>query len=257
MARTAAPSTSRPTTPGATRSTSRSRSATEKQGWTTVNNIMTPLGTPDFSQFLTAAINSDADVLVLNHYGKDMVNSLTQAVQFGMRDMQKNGKDMQIVVPLYSRAHGPGRGRQHRGRARHHQLERDARRRRLHGLRQGVPPTSTASRRPRRPRPAMCRPCCTPTPRRPPAPSIRRRSSRRWRASTSTAPARQRNPLPRRGPPVLPRRVRGGGQGAAGERQDEYDLLKSSSRSGATTSPTSDLDAFGGPKAELGPYEPA
>ncbi|MDC0335840.1 substrate-binding protein [Pseudodesulfovibrio sp.] len=83
---------------------------TEKEGWTTVNNIMTPLGTTDYSQFLTAVLNSDADVLVLNHYGKDMVNSLTQAVQFGMRDMQKNGKDMQIVVPLYSRLMAQGAG---------------------------------------------------------------------------------------------------------------------------------------------------
>jgi branched-chain amino acid transport system substrate-binding protein len=83
---------------------------TEKEGWTTVNNIMTPLGNTDYSQFLTAVLNSDADVLVLNHYGKDMVNSLTQAVQFGMRDMQKNGKDMQIVVPLYSRLMAKGAG---------------------------------------------------------------------------------------------------------------------------------------------------
>lgn len=83
---------------------------TEKEGWTTVNNIMTPLGTTDYSQFLTAVLNSDADVLVLNHYGKDMVNSLTQSVQFGMRDMQKNGKDMQIVVPLYSRLMAQGAG---------------------------------------------------------------------------------------------------------------------------------------------------
>ncbi len=83
---------------------------TEKQGWTTVNNIMTPLGNTDYSQFLTAVLNSDADVLVLNHYGKDMVNSLTQAVQFGMRDMQKNGKDLQIVVPLYSRLMAQGAG---------------------------------------------------------------------------------------------------------------------------------------------------
>ncbi len=86
------------------------KEATEKQGWTTVNNIMTPLGTPDFSQFLTAVLNSDADVLVLNHYGKDMVNSLTQAVQFGMKDMQKNGKQMQIVVPLYSELMAKGAG---------------------------------------------------------------------------------------------------------------------------------------------------
>jgi branched-chain amino acid transport system substrate-binding protein len=86
------------------------KGATEKQGWTTVNNIMTPLGAPDFSQFLTAAMNSDADVIVLNHYGKDMINSLTQAVQFGMRDMQKNGKDVQIVVPLYSELMAKGAG---------------------------------------------------------------------------------------------------------------------------------------------------
>jgi branched-chain amino acid transport system substrate-binding protein len=83
---------------------------TEKEGWTTVNNIMTPLGTSDYSQFLTAVLNSDADVLILNHYGKDMVNSLTQAVQFGMKDLQKNGKDFQIVVPLYSRLMAQGAG---------------------------------------------------------------------------------------------------------------------------------------------------
>ncbi|MGH6947034.1 MAG: substrate-binding protein, partial [Kiloniellales bacterium] len=86
------------------------KEATEEQGWSTVNNIMTPLGSPDFSQFLTAAINSDADVLVLNHYGKDMINSLTQAVQFGMRDMQKNGKQIEVVVPLYSELMARGAG---------------------------------------------------------------------------------------------------------------------------------------------------
>ena len=86
------------------------KEATEKQGWTTVNNIMTPLGSPDFSQFLTAAINSDADVLVLTHYGKDMVNSLTQAVQFGLRSMQKNGRQIEIVVPLYSELMAQGAG---------------------------------------------------------------------------------------------------------------------------------------------------
>jgi branched-chain amino acid transport system substrate-binding protein len=83
---------------------------TEAEGWTTVNNIMTPLGSTDYSQFLTAVLNSDADVLILNHYGNDMVNSLTQAVQFGMRDLQKNGKDMQVVVPLYSRLMASGAG---------------------------------------------------------------------------------------------------------------------------------------------------
>jgi branched-chain amino acid transport system substrate-binding protein len=86
------------------------KDSTEKQGWTTVKNIMTPLGTKDYSQYLTAVLNSDADVLVLNHYGADMVNSLTQAVRFGMRDRQANGKDMVVVVPLYSRLMAAGAG---------------------------------------------------------------------------------------------------------------------------------------------------
>lgn len=83
---------------------------TEKEGWKTVNNIMTPLGTPDFSSYLTAVLNSDADVLVLNHYGKDMVNSLSQAVRFGIRKRKVHGKTMEIVVPLYSRLMAKGAG---------------------------------------------------------------------------------------------------------------------------------------------------
>ncbi|MEZ5870294.1 MAG: hypothetical protein R3D32_00345 [Nitratireductor sp.] len=39
---------------------------------------------------------------MLNEYGGNMVNSLTQAVQFGLRDKQVNGKNFEIVVPLYS-----------------------------------------------------------------------------------------------------------------------------------------------------------
>jgi branched-chain amino acid transport system substrate-binding protein len=68
------------------------------------------LGAGDFSQYLTPVLNSGADVLILNHYGKDMVNSLTQAVQFGMRDKQVNGKQFEVVVPLYSRLMAQGAG---------------------------------------------------------------------------------------------------------------------------------------------------
>jgi len=83
---------------------------TEQLGWDTVQAVRTPLGAGDFSQYLTPVLNSGADVLVLNHYGKDMVNSLTQAVQFGMRDKTINGKDFGIVVPLYSRLMAQGAG---------------------------------------------------------------------------------------------------------------------------------------------------
>src|SRR5690606_8505247 len=64
----------------------------------------------DFSQYLTPVLNSGADVLILNHYGNDMVNSLRQAVQFGMRDKQVNGKNFEIVVPLFSELMAQGAG---------------------------------------------------------------------------------------------------------------------------------------------------
>jgi ABC-type branched-subunit amino acid transport system substrate-binding protein len=83
---------------------------TEKLGWKTTAAVRTPLGAGDFSQYITPVLNSGADVLVLNHYGKDMVNSLTQAVQFGLRDKEVNGKQFQIVVPLFSRLMAQGAG---------------------------------------------------------------------------------------------------------------------------------------------------
>jgi len=83
---------------------------TEELGWKTAAAVRTPLGLGDYSQYITPVLNSGADVLVLNHYGKDMVNSLTQAVQFGLRDKQVNGKNFEIVVPLFSRLMAQGAG---------------------------------------------------------------------------------------------------------------------------------------------------
>ncbi len=88
---------------------------TEALGWKTKAAVRTPLGAGDFSQYITPVLNSGADVLVLNHYGKDMVNSLTQAVQFGLRDKNVNGKDFQIVVPLFSRLMAQGAGENIKG----------------------------------------------------------------------------------------------------------------------------------------------
>ena len=88
---------------------------TEELGWETKASVRTPLGAGDFSQYITPVLNSGADVLVLNHYGKDMVNSLTQAVQFGLRDKNINGNDFQIVVPLFSRLMAQGAGENIKG----------------------------------------------------------------------------------------------------------------------------------------------
>lgn len=84
--------------------------ATEAMGWTTANKVRTPLAETDFSAYIAPVMNSGADVLVLNHYGSNMVNSLTNAVQFGLRDKIVNGKQFEIVVPLYSRLMARGAG---------------------------------------------------------------------------------------------------------------------------------------------------
>ncbi len=86
------------------------KDATEAVGWKTVATVLTPVGAPDFSQYITPVLNSGADVLILNHYGGDMVHSLTQAVQFGLRDKMVNGKKFEIVVPLISELMAQGAG---------------------------------------------------------------------------------------------------------------------------------------------------
>ncbi len=91
------------------------RAATEALGWETVNTVKTPLSATDFSSYIAPVLNSGADVLILNHYGGNMVNSLTNAVQFGLRDKIVNGKKFEIVVPLYSRLMAQGAGENVKG----------------------------------------------------------------------------------------------------------------------------------------------
>ena len=87
------------------------RTSTEAMGWETVAAVKTPLAQTDFSSYVAPVLNSGADVLVLNHYGGNMVNSLTSAVQFGLRAAEANGKNFEIVVPLYSRLMARGAGK--------------------------------------------------------------------------------------------------------------------------------------------------
>ncbi|WP_197919194.1 substrate-binding protein [Thiosulfatihalobacter marinus] len=89
--------------------------STEAMGWETVNAVKTPLASTDFSSYIAPVLNSGADVLVLNHYGGNMVNSLTNAVQFGLLDKLVNGKDFKIVVPLYSELMAAGAGENIKG----------------------------------------------------------------------------------------------------------------------------------------------
>jgi len=91
------------------------RTSTEALGWETVAAVKTPLTQTDFSSYVAPVQASGADVLVLNHYGANMVNSLTSAVEFGLRNAEANGKNIEIIVPLYSRLMAKGAGENVKG----------------------------------------------------------------------------------------------------------------------------------------------
>jgi ABC-type branched-subunit amino acid transport system substrate-binding protein len=62
-------------------------------GWTMVTNQISPLGTQDFSQYLTNIANSGAEFIINVNWGRDAVLSIQQAKQFGLTPK------MTMVVP--------------------------------------------------------------------------------------------------------------------------------------------------------------
>ena len=62
-------------------------------GWTKVTDQVSPLGTQDFSQYLTNIANSGAEVLLNVNWGRDAVLSIQQAKQFGILPKMK------LVIP--------------------------------------------------------------------------------------------------------------------------------------------------------------
>ncbi|HUI13501.1 MAG TPA: substrate-binding protein, partial [Xanthobacteraceae bacterium] len=62
-------------------------------GWTMVTNQVSPLGTQDFSQYLTNIANSGAEFIINVNWGRDAVLSIQQAKQFGLTPKMK------MVIP--------------------------------------------------------------------------------------------------------------------------------------------------------------
>ncbi len=62
-------------------------------GWQMVTNQVSPLGTQDFSQYLTNIANSGAEFIMNVNWGRDAVLSIQQAKQFGLTPK------MTMVVP--------------------------------------------------------------------------------------------------------------------------------------------------------------
>ncbi len=76
----------------------------EPKGAKTIKNVLLPLGTTDFSSALSQAVAAKPDVLVITEFGKDMVNALNQAAQFGLT------KTAKILVPLADEYMAKGTG---------------------------------------------------------------------------------------------------------------------------------------------------
>jgi len=81
---------------GQTQQASMNQFFTDVAGWSQLDSVPTPLGTSDYSSYLSD-VPDDADVLVLNHYGLDAANSLPQAIDAGLDE------ELEIIVPLYNR----------------------------------------------------------------------------------------------------------------------------------------------------------
>ncbi|MFN2461388.1 MAG: substrate-binding protein [Candidatus Velthaea sp.] len=77
---------------------------TEKEGWTTVAQVVAPFPSSDYSSYLTNIANSNADTFINIEFGNDGIASTKQAAQFGIL------KKMQMVVPNISTYFADGVG---------------------------------------------------------------------------------------------------------------------------------------------------
>jgi len=78
---------------------------TSKGGWTQVTDQVSPLGTQDFSQYLTNIANSGAEFLINVNWGRDAVLSTQQAHQFGI--IPKMTLVIPYQIPFLAKEVGP------------------------------------------------------------------------------------------------------------------------------------------------------
>jgi len=78
---------------------------TEHGGWTMVTNQVSPLGTQDYSQYLTNIANSGAEFLINVNWGRDAVLSTQQAHQFGI--IPKMTLVIPYQIPFLAKEVGP------------------------------------------------------------------------------------------------------------------------------------------------------
>jgi ABC-type branched-subunit amino acid transport system substrate-binding protein len=74
-------------------------------GWTMVTNQISPLGTQDFSQYLTNIASSGAEFIINVNWGRDAVLSVQQAKQFGLTP--KMNMVIPYQIPFLAKEVGP------------------------------------------------------------------------------------------------------------------------------------------------------
>jgi ABC-type branched-subunit amino acid transport system substrate-binding protein len=74
-------------------------------GWTMVTNQVSPLGTSDFSSYLTNVANSGAEFIINVNWGRDAVLSIQQAKQFGL--IPKMTMVIPYQIPFLAKEVGP------------------------------------------------------------------------------------------------------------------------------------------------------
>ena len=74
-------------------------------GWSMLTNQVSPLGTQDFSQYLTNIANSGAEFLINVNWGRDAVLSIQQAKQFGI--IPKMTLVIPYQIPFLAKEVGP------------------------------------------------------------------------------------------------------------------------------------------------------
>ncbi len=78
---------------------------TKEGGWKMVTNQVSPLGTQDFSQYLTNIANAGAEFLINVNWGRDAVLSTQQAKQFGI--IPKMTLVIPYQIPFLAKEVGP------------------------------------------------------------------------------------------------------------------------------------------------------
>ena len=78
---------------------------TSQGGWTQVTDQVSPLGTQDFSQYLTNIANSGAEFIINVNWGRDAVLSVQQAKQFGLTP--KMNMVIPYQIPFLAKEVGP------------------------------------------------------------------------------------------------------------------------------------------------------